>query len=272
MNGLVGNRVEFEDLERELKSPTDKRMFALAQAIEEGYPLEEIYRLSGVNPWFLHKIKNIIATKEKLEQLSGSELSFSLLQEAKKQGFSDYQIALLTGSDELTIRKKRKELGIIPSVKQIDTLAAEYPAKTNYLYLTYHGQEDDLAFQEKNQVIVLGGGPYRVGSSVEFDWCCDNAVKTLKKLNYSAIMINYNPETVSTDYDICDKLYFEELTLERICDIYEKEKPLGIIIAMGGQIPNNLALRFSQVNIKVLGKIPNILIMIKIRHKFVFLY
>jgi carbamoyl-phosphate synthase large subunit len=268
MNGLVGNKVKFEDLERELKSPTDKRMFAIAQAIEEGYPLAEIYRLSGVNPWFLHKIKNIIATKEKLEQLSGSELSFSLLQEAKKQGFSDYQIALLTGSDELTIRKKRKELGIIPSVKQIDTLAAEYPAKTNYLYLTYHGQEDDLAFQEKNQVIVLGGGPYRVGSSVEFDWCCVNAVKTLKKLNYHTIMINYNPETVSTDYDICDKLYFEELTLERILDIYEKEKPLGIIIAMGGQIPNNLALRFSQANIKVLGTDPLNIDTAEDRHKF----
>ncbi len=268
MHELVGNKVEFEDLERELKSPTDKRMFAIARAIEDGYPLAEIYRLSGVNPWFLHKIKNIIATKEKLEQLSGSELSFSLLAEAKKQGFSDYQIALLTGSDELTIRKKRKELGIIPSVKQIDTLAAEYPAKTNYLYLTYHGQEDDLSFQEKNQVIVLGGGPYRVGSSVEFDWCCVNAVKTLKKLNYHTIMINYNPETVSTDYDICDKLYFEELTLERILDIYEKEKPLGIIIAMGGQIPNNLALRFSQANIKVLGTDPLNIDTAEDRHKF----
>jgi len=268
MNGLVGNRVEFEDLEKELKSPTDKRMFAIARAIEDGYPLAEIYRLSGVNPWFLHKIKNIITTKEKLEQLSCSELSPFLLQETKKQGFSDYQIALLTGSDELTIRRKRKELGIIPYVKQIDTLAAEYPAKTNYLYLTYHGQEEDLTFQEKNQVIVLGGGPYRVGSSVEFDWCCVNAVKTLKKLNYSTIMINYNPETVSTDYDICDKLYFEELTLERILDIYEKERPLGIIISMGGQIPNNLALRFSQANIKVLGTAPLNIDTAEDRHKF----
>ena len=268
MYGLVGNKVEFEDLEKELKSPTDKRMFAIARAIEGGYSLAEIYRLSGVNPWFLHKIKNIITTKEKLEQLSCSELSPSLLQEAKKQGFSDNQIALLTGSDELTIRRKRKELGIIPYVKQIDTLAAEYPAKTNYLYLTYHGQEDDLTFQEKNQVIVLGGGPYRVGSSVEFDWCCVNAVKTLKKLNYSTIMINYNPETVSTDYDICDKLYFEELNLERILDIYEKERPLGIIISMGGQIPNNLALRFSQANIKVLGTDPLNIDTAEDRHKF----
>ena len=268
MYGLVGNKVEFENLEKELKSPTDKRMFAIARAIEGGYSLAEIYRLSGVNPWFLHKIKNIITTKEKLEQLSCSELSPSLLQEAKKQGFSDNQIALLTGSDELTIRRKRKELGIIPYVKQIDTLAAEYPAKTNYLYLTYHGQEDDLTFQEKNQVIVLGGGPYRVGSSVEFDWCCVNAVKTLKKLNYSTIMINYNPETVSTDYDICDKLYFEELTLERILDIYEKERPLGIIISMGGQIPNNLALRFSQANIKVLGTDPLNIDTAEDRHKF----
>ncbi len=268
MYGLVGNKVEFEDLEKELKSPTDKKMFAIARAIEGGYSLAEIYRLSGVNPWFLHKIKNIITTKEKLEQLSCSELSPSLLQEAKKQGFSDNQIALLTGSDELTIRRKRKELGIIPYVKQIDTLAAEYPAKTNYLYLTYHGQEDDLTFQEKNQVIVLGGGPYRVGSSVEFDWCCVNAVKTLKKLNYSTIMINYNPETVSTDYDICDKLYFEELTLERILDIYEKERPLGIIISMGGQIPNNLALRFSQANIKVLGTDPLNIDTAEDRHKF----
>ncbi len=266
--GLVDNDIVFEDIKKELSMPTDKRMFALARAIEQGYSLEEISNLSRVNSWFIYKIKNIIDTKNKLKQLSLSKLPPSLLKEAKKQGFSDYQIALFCNSDELSVRKKRKKLGIIPYVKQIDTLAAEYPAKTNYLYLTYHGEEDDLDFSKKKQVMVMGGGPYRVGSSVEFDWCCVNTVRTLNKLNYSTIMVNCNPETVSTDYDICDKLYFEELTWERICDIYEKEKPLGIIIAMGGQIPNNLALKLHKAHIKILGTPPRSIDNAEDRHKF----
>lgn len=268
MNGLVCNKIEFEDLNKEMKKPTDKRMFAIAQAIESGYSIEEINKLTKVNPWFLSKMKNIIDIKKKIASYEFEKLPSSILKEAKLAGFSDQQIALITQSDELTVRNRRKELGIIPYVKQIDTLAAEYPAKTNYLYLTYHGEEDDLDFKEKEQVIVLGGGPYRVGSSVEFDWCCVNSVRTLKKLKYNTIMINYNPETVSTDYDICDKLYFDELTFEKISDVYEKENPLGIIISMGGQIPNNLAVKFHQAGVKILGTDPSKIDMAEDRHKF----
>jgi len=269
MNGLVCNsKIEFENLKKEMKKPTDKRMFAIVKAIENGYSIEEIHQLTKVNPWFLYKMKNIVDTKASLAEYPFGKLPSSLLKEAKLEGFSDYQIALLTKTDELTVRKGRKKLGIVPCVKQIDTLAAEYPAKTNYLYLTYHGEEDDLNFKEKEQVIVLGGGPYRVGSSVEFDWCCVNSVRTLKKLNYNTIMINYNPETVSTDYDICDKLYFDELTFEKIFDIYEKENPLGIIVSMGGQIPNNLAVKFHQAGVKILGTDPSKIDMAEDRHKF----
>ena len=269
MNGLVCNKIQFEDLNKEMKKPTDKRMFAIAQAMESGYSIEEISKLTRVNPWFLSKMKNIVDIKKKIAKYDEFEkLPLSLLKEAKLAGFSDQQIAFITQTNELTVRKRRKELGIIPYVKQIDTLAAEYPAKTNYLYLTYHGEEDDLDFKEKEQVIVLGGGPYRVGSSVEFDWCCVNSVRTLKKLNYNTIMINYNPETVSTDYDICDKLYFDELTFEKISDVYEKESPLGVIISMGGQIPNNLALKFQETGIKVLGTNPSKIDMAEDRHKF----
>jgi carbamoyl-phosphate synthase large subunit len=269
MNGLVCNKIQFDDLNKEMKKPTDKRMFAIAQAMESGYSIKEINKLTRVNPWFLHKMKNIVDIKKDITKYNEfKKLPSALLKEAKLAGFSDQQIAFITKNDELTVRKRRKKLGIIPYVKQIDTLAAEYPAKTNYLYLTYHGEEDDLDFKEKEQVIVLGGGPYRVGSSVEFDWCCVNSVRTLKKLKYNTIMINYNPETVSTDYDICDKLYFDELTFEKISDVYEKESPLGIIISMGGQIPNNLALKFQEAGIKVLGTHPSKIDMAEDRHKF----
>ena len=269
MNGLVcNNKIEFEDINKEMKKPTDKRMFAIVKAMESGYSIEEIHQLTKVNPWFLYKMKNIVDTKKKLAEYPFGKLPPSILKEAKLEGFSDQQIALITQTDELTVRSRRQDLGIIPYVKQIDTLAAEYPAKTNYLYLTYHGEEDDLKFKEKEQVIVLGGGPYRVGSSVEFDWCCVNSVRTLKKLNYNTIMINYNPETVSTDYDICDKLYFDELTFEKIFDIYEKENPLGIIVSMGGQIPNNLAVKFHQAGVKILGTEPSKIDMAEDRHKF----
>src|SRR5665648_26268 len=268
MNGLVCNEINFNNLKKEIKMPTDKRMFAITKAIEEGYSIEEIYRLSKVNQWFLYKMKNIIDTKRRVQQYRLKELPIHLFKEAKQRGFSDIQIAILTQSDELTVREQRKKLGVIPYVKQIDTLAAEYPAKTNYLYLTYNGEEDDLNFKEKNQAVVLGGGVYRVGSSVEFDWCCVNSIKTLKELNYNTIMINYNPETVSTDYDICDKLYFDELTFEKVWDIYEKENPLGIIISMGGQIPNNLALKFHKVGVKILGTHPVNIDNAEDRHKF----
>ncbi|MDD4362807.1 MAG: carbamoyl-phosphate synthase (glutamine-hydrolyzing) large subunit [Atribacterota bacterium] len=268
MNGLVCNNIKFENLEKEMKKPTDKRMFAISAAIEQGYTIEKIHQLTQVNPWFLYKMKNIVDIKKEMSNYRFAELPVNLFKEAKRNGFSDQQIALVTNTNELKVRDKRKKLGILPFVKKIDTLAAEYPAKANYLYLTYHGEEDDLSFESSSQVIVLGGGPYRVGSSVEFDWCCVNAVRTLKELKYNTIMINYNPETVSTDYDICDKLYFDELTFERIADIYEKENPLGVIISMGGQIPNNLAIKFQEAGINVLGTHPSKIDMAEDRHKF----
>ncbi|PIY33187.1 MAG: carbamoyl phosphate synthase large subunit, partial [Candidatus Infernicultor aquiphilus] len=268
IDGLVGNNLKFKDLNTELKEPTDKRMFAIVEAIKRGYSIEKIYQLSKVDPWFLYKMRNIVEIERKLQQYQIKELPENLLKEAKQKGFSDIQIAMLTQTDELAVREKRKKLGIVPYVKQIDTLAAEYPAKTNYLYLTYNGCKDDFNFKDKKQVIVLGGGAYKIGSSVEFDWCCVNSVKTLKDLKYNAIMVNYNPETVSTDYDICDKLYFDELTFERVWDIYEKENPLGIIISMGGQIPNNLALKFHKMGVKILGTNPVNIDIAEDRHKF----
>ncbi len=256
MNGVLCNDINFTNVETELKKPTDKRMFAVAEALKQGFTVEKIHELTGIDPWFLYKIKNLVKTEKNLKNHTIKNIPISLLKEAKKEGFSDKQIALLVNSSEKEIRKKRKKHGIIPYVKQIDTLAAEYPAKTNYLYLTYNGIKDDIEFKEKNEVIVLGGGAYRIGSSVEFDWCCVNTVSTLKKLKYQTILINCNPETVSTDYDICDKLYFEELTHERVLDICEKENPLGVIVSMGGQIPNNLALPLYNSGIKILGTSP----------------
>ncbi len=268
MNGLVCNDLTFDDLEKELKEPTDKRMFAIVEAIKDGYSMDRIYQLSKVDPWFLFKIRNVVEIEKELARYTLENLSASLLKEAKEKGFSDLQLAKITKSTEQAVRETRKKQGIIPFVKQIDTLAAEYPAKTNYLYLTYNGTEDDLAFDEERQVIVLGGGAYRIGSSVEFDWCCVNAVMTLKKLSYRTIMLNNNPETVSTDYDTCDKLYFDELTLERVLDICEKENPLGVIVSMGGQIPNNLALPLHNGGVQILGTSPIDIDRAEDRHKF----
>lgn len=268
MNGLVCNELEFKNLNSELKEPTDKRMFAIAEAIRRGYSIEKIYQLSKINPWFLYKMKNIVDIENRLREYQLEKLPLDLFKEAKQKGFSDLQIAILTQSDELRVRKQREKLGIIPYVKQIDTLAAEYPAKTNYLYLTYNGCKDDLDFKDKKQVIVLGGGVYKIGSSVEFDWCCVSTAKSLKDLKYNTVIINCNPETVSTDYDVCDKLYFDELTFERVLDIYEKESPVGIIISMGGQIPNNLALKFHKMGVKVLGTNPVNIDIAEDRHKF----
>jgi len=268
MNGLVCNDLAFDELERELKEPTDKRMFAIAEALRRGYSIDKIYELSNVDPWFLYKMRNIVEIEKELSQYNFENLPVFLLEKAKQKGFSDQQIAMLIGSTELAVREKRLRLGIKPVVKQIDTLAAEYPAKTNYLYLTYNGNEDDLDFKEKNKVIVLGSGAYRIGSSVEFDWCCVNSVITLRSFNYITIMINNNPETVSTDYDICDKLYFDELTFERVLDIYEKENPLGVIISMGGQIPSNLALPLHNADVPILGTSPLNIDKAEDRHKF----
>ncbi len=268
MNGIVCNTLEFSDLEKELREPSDKRIFAIVEAIKKKYSIEDIARFSKVTPWFLYKIRNIVEIEERLKRCSLSEIPLSLLKEAKQKGFSDHQIALLTKRSESDVRKRRKKNSIIPFVKQIDTLAAEYPAKTNYLYLTYNANADDLDFKQKHQVIVLGSGAYRIGSSVEFDWCCVNSVSTLRKLKYQTIMINNNPETVSTDYDICDKLYFDELTFERVLDVCEKETPLGVVISMGGQIPNNLALLLYEADVPILGTSPKDIDIAEDRHKF----
>ncbi|MDR0373079.1 MAG: carbamoyl-phosphate synthase (glutamine-hydrolyzing) large subunit [Nitrososphaerota archaeon] len=259
--GLVCNP-EDEEPESEARlrdavaNPTDERLYKLVKALKIGIPVMEIYRLSGLDPFFLHKIQNIINMETQLRNLNLAENNAALvIREAKRLGFSDAQIAMCQKTDETTIRTYRKNAGITPVVKQIDTLAAEWPAKTNYLYLTYGGDEDDIEFTKTpSKVIVLGAGVFRIGSSVEFDWCGVNTVWALKKNGIKeAIMVNYNPETVSTDYDVSDKLYFEELTTERILDIYEKENPLGIITSVGGQIPNNLSMPLSEAGVKLLG-------------------
>jgi len=267
MYGLVCNDISFADLENSLKIPTDKRLFALPEAVRT-FSIDELHDLTQIDKWFLYKIKNIAELEKELKKKRGKGLQKELLLKAKKHGFSDKQVAITLGKEELEIRKMRKKWKIAPVVKQIDTLAAEYPAQTNYLYLTYNGTEDDIDFSDMNKVIVLGSGSYRIGSSVEFDWCCVNAVMTLKELGYRTVMINYNPETVSTDYDICDKLYFDELSFETVADIYEKEDPLGMIISMGGQIPNNLALKCRDYGLKVLGTSPHDIDLAENRHKF----
>jgi carbamoyl-phosphate synthase large subunit len=266
--GFIGNDLKFKNLNQEIANPTDKRIFAIAQALKKGYSVKKIHELSKITPWFIHKMKNIINTEKKLQGLKLNKMNYELMREAKERGFSDLQIAKLTDSNEFEVRHIRKSLKVIPVVKQIDTLAAEYPAQTNYLYLTYHGKEDDISTGEEKQIVVLGSGAYRIGSSVEFDWCCVNAVMSLNKMNYKTIMINCNPETVSTDYDICDKLYFEQITFERVLDIYDKENPEGVIISMGGQTPNNLAIKLHGAGIKILGTSPDQIDNAENRHKF----
>jgi carbamoyl-phosphate synthase large subunit len=267
--GLVGNNFTFKDIRDELERPTDKRIFAIVEALKQGYTIEEISKLSGIDAWFLHKIQNLLVVEDKIKKYGTLDnLPREIFLDAKQKGFSDLQIAKLLNTQELEVRKRRKALGIIPFVKQIDTLAAEYPAKTNYLYLTYNGAGDDISFEGRNKVIVLGSGTYRIGSSVEFDWCCVNTVFTLNKLRYTTIMINYNPETVSTDYDICDKLYFEELSFEVVLDIYEKENPIGLIVSMGGQTPNNLALKCYRQGLNILGTSPLSIDRAEDRYKF----
>ena len=267
--GIACHKEKFDDLDRELNKPTDRRMYAVAEALRQGYSVERICELSRITPWFVYKVKNIIDLETELSQCSLQEIPLELFKDAKRKGFSDKQIGLLTKRSEQEVRERRKALGIVPYAKQIDTLAAEYPAKTNYLYMTYNGSEDDIEPQtQEKQVVVLGGGAYRIGSSVEFDWCCVNSVITLRKLNYGTIMINCNPETVSTDYDICDKLYFEEISYERVLDIYEKEAPMGVIISMGGQTPNNLAMPLSKAGVTILGTSPQDIDRAENRHVF----
>ncbi|MBN1939546.1 MAG: carbamoyl-phosphate synthase (glutamine-hydrolyzing) large subunit [Candidatus Aminicenantes bacterium] len=269
--GVVGNdSYAFDDLELELRQPTDERLFGVAEALKKGWEIDRIHQSTRIDRWFLTKIKNIVETESRLGALKkGAVLPEGLLLEAKKRGFSDKQIAILTGSKESLVRARRDRLRIRPAVKQIDTLAAEYPARTNYLYETYHGTEDDVPFVRKNRkVMVLGSGSYSIGSSVEFDWCCVSAVRTLKRLGYETLMVNYNPETVSTDYDICDRLYFEELSFERVLDIYRREKPLGVILSMGGQVPNNIALKCHKAGMRILGTSPESIDTAENRYKF----
>ena len=259
--GLVSNLEDeksepIDAIKDTLQNPTDERLFKVVKAIKRGTPTEEIYKLSGIDPWFLYKIENIIRMERKLKALRlDDEDAAKVIKEAKRLGFSDKQIAFCLDENEDTVRRLRKKHNIIPVVKQIDTLAAEWPARTNYLYLTYSGDEDDIKFDsDKKKVVVLGAGVFRIGSSVEFDWSGVNTIWSLKRHGIDeAIMINYNPETVSTDYDISDKLYFEELTHERVLDIYEKERPLGVIGSVGGQIPNNIALKLAESGVKLLG-------------------
>ncbi|UCB46031.1 MAG: carbamoyl-phosphate synthase (glutamine-hydrolyzing) large subunit, partial [Spirochaetota bacterium] len=269
VSGLVCNdEYTFEDLKKELAQPTDLRIFAVTEALRQGYSVDEIYNHSRIDRWFLYKIQNIVEIEGKLSRCAGHQCSRELLLDAKKAGFSDMQLGRLLGAHEQEVCKLRESFNITPKVKQIDTLGAEYPARTNYLYLTYNGEEDDVSFNENKPVIVLGSGAYRIGSSVEFDWCCVNAVQTLKKLKHNTIMVNYNPETVSTDYDECDRLYFDELSFEAVCEICKKELPQGVIISMGGQIPNNLAMKLHEAGIKILGTSPLSIDNAEDRHKF----
>ena len=271
MHGFVENKViQVDDIDKALREPTDKRVFVISKAMKAGYTVDQIHDLTKIDKWFLQKLKGIVSTDEELKQYDDiDKVPADLLREAKRKGFSDFQIARAVVKDEkikdlaetesLHVRNRRKQLGIVPVVKQIDTLAGEFPAQTNYLYLTYSGIAHDLKFAHTPShpdapvTIVLGSGAYRIGSSVEFDWCSVNALQTARKQGHQSVMVNYNPETVSTDYDMCDRLYFDELTFERVMDIIDLEKPDGVILSVGGQIPNNLAMRLDEQHVPILG-------------------
>lgn len=275
--GLNADTFSFPDLDKAIENPTPFRTFALAKALDEGYSVDKLHQMTGIDNWFLEKLKNIRGlAKEMAEKKELKNLSADKLKIAKQAGFSDKQIGLLTGESEDEVRSYRKKAGVIPVVKQIDTLAAEFPAQTNYLYLTYWGDKDDITFSSQltanssptKKAIVLGSGPYCIGSSVEFDWCCVNAVRTLHSKGYESVMINYNPETVSTDFDECTRLYFDELSQERVLDIYDKEDPEGIVVSMGGQIPNNLVNKLTPHNVRILGTPPESIDRAESRDKF----
>ena len=264
MHGFVGNReLSIEDVDAALKAPTDKRIFVIEKAFKNGYSVEDVHRLTKIDRWFLRKLYNIYETEQELKSAGNiNVLDNDLLARAKRQGFTDFQVARALGMEnemeveraQMLVRERRKQAGIVPYVKQIDTLAAEYPAQTNYLYLTYSAVAHDLRYEnDKRSVVVLGSGAYRIGSSVEFDWCGVQALNTIRKEGYRSVMINYNPETVSTDYDMCDRLYFDELTYERVLDILDLEAPYGVVVSTGGQIPNNLAMRLDEQRVPLLG-------------------
>ena len=279
MHGFVGNdHTRFTNLDDELANPTDLRIFAIAQALEEGYSIERIYELTKIDPWFIGKLKNIVDYKHKLSTYNSlEELPAEVLREAKVMGFSDFQIARFVlkpqqgnmEKENLAVRSYRKKLGILPAVKRINTVASEHPELTNYLYMTYAVEGYDVNYyKNEKSVIVLGSGAYRIGSSVEFDWCSVNAIQTARKLGYKSIIINYNPETVSTDYDVCDRLYFDELSFERVLDVIDLEQPRGVIVSVGGQIPNNLAMKLYRQSVPVLGTSPISIDRAENRNKF----
>lgn len=279
MHGFVGNdHTRFENLDDELANPTDLRIFAIAQALEEGYTIERIYELTKIDPWFIGKLKNIVDFKALLLTFNTLEdVPAETLRKAKELGFSDFQIARFVLKPEggnmekenLKVREYRKKLGILPAVKRINTVASEHPELTNYLYMTYAIEGYDVNYyKNEKSVIVLGSGAYRIGSSVEFDWCSVNAIQTARKLGYKSIMINYNPETVSTDYDMCDRLYFDELSFERVLDVIDLEQPRGVIVSVGGQIPNNLAMKLHRQSVPILGTSPISIDRAENRNKF----
>lgn len=278
MHGFVGNVLKTKDIDEELVNPTDSRIFAIAGAFDKGYSVDKIHELTKIDHWFLQRLENIHLLKEELSKFDKeTNVSESLLRKAKQYGFSDFQIGRLTVKNTslshhekmLKVRDYRKKLGVLPCVKQIDTLAGEYPAMTNYLYVTYNGSENDVKYEHDGRsVIVLGSGAYRIGSSVEFDWCGVSALNTIRKVGYRSVMINYNPETVSTDYDICDRLYFDELSFERVMDIIELEEPKGVVVSTGGQIPNNLAMRLYGQHVNILGTSPESIDRAEDRQKF----
>ncbi len=278
MHGFVGNEhTHFDNLDEELANPTDMRIFSIASALEQGYTVERISELTKIDPWFLGKLKNIVDYKEVLSSYNTlEELPEEVLRQAKVLGFSDFQIARFVLKDEknmetgnLAVRARRKELNILPAVKRINTVASEHPELTNYLYMTYGAKGYDVNYYKTDKaVVVLGSGAYRIGSSVEFDWCSVNAVQTARKLGYKSIMINYNPETVSTDYDMCDRLYFDELSFERVLDVIDLEQPGGVIVSVGGQIPNNLAMKLHRQSVPILGTSPLSIDRAENRHKF----
>ena len=264
MHGFVENKeLEIDDIDAALREPTDKRVFVISKAMHKGYTVDQIHDLTKIDKWFLEKLKHIIDIDEAMKKCNINTLDQELLRTAKVYGFTDFQVARAVGLEQelgnmhkaaLLVRNKRKSYGILPVVKQIDTLAAEYPAQTNYLYVTYAGVKSDITFENDHRsIIVLGSGAYRIGSSVEFDWCGVQALNTIRKEGWRSVMINYNPETVSTDYDMCDRLYFDELTFERVMDIIEMEQPHGVIVSTGGQIPNNLAMHLDAQNVPILG-------------------
>ena len=264
MHGFVENKeLEIDDIDAALREPTDKRVFVISKAMHKGYTVDQIHDLTKIDKWFLEKLKHIIDIDEAMKKCNINTLEQDLLRIAKVYGFTDFQVARAVGLEQelgnmhkaaLLVRNKRKSYGILPVVKQIDTLAAEYPAQTNYLYVTYAGVKSDITFENDHRsIIVLGSGAYRIGSSVEFDWCGVQALNTIRKEGWRSVMINYNPETVSTDYDMCDRLYFDELTFERVMDIIEMEQPHGVIVSTGGQIPNNLAMHLDAQNVPILG-------------------